>query len=258
MAINFHSEINGTAYSKRVADENWVKLVNSICDVKGKEVLDIGCGGGIYTKAFAEMGAARVTGFDFSAEQLLTAKKTCKDYSNIDYRQGNALDTKLNNESYDIVLERAIIHHIKDLNLCIKEIFRVLKPGGAAIIQDRTPEDCLLKGSTSHIRGYFFEKFPDLIKKETSRRHSSEKVINELKSEGFQKIDEMKLWEIRKSNKEANELIADLKARTGRSILHELTDDQLEELVHYVTKQFEGVNHTIVEKDRWTVWIAWK
>ncbi|GEM_PF-5744472 len=57
----------------------------------------------------------------------------------------------------DVVIQkRALIHHIDDLNVCFKEGYRVLKNKGVYIIQDRTPEDCLLEGNHSHIRGYIF------------------------------------------------------------------------------------------------------
>lgn len=258
MAIDFHSRENRSSYSTRAADPTWVKKINDLCDVKGKKVLDIGCGGGIYTKALAMMGASSVTGVDFSRQQLLSAKENCREYSNIDFRLGDALDTKLENDRFDIVLERAVIHHIKDLTLCANEIYRVLKPGGICIIQDRTPEDCLVEGSKSHIRGYFLEKFPPLIRKETSRRHSSEKVRDALQEAGFKVCKEYKLWEVRKTYNDIEELVRDLMNRTGRSILHELTDRQLEELAVYIKRQNFKPGEPIVEKDRWTIWHAVK
>lgn len=155
MTIDFHSQDNRSTYSTRKADLTWISKIKDICDVKGKRVLDIGCGGGIYTKAFVEMGASEVTGLDFSEQLLFSAEKNCKGYTNINFQLGNALDTGLGNEQYDIVLERAVIHHINDLPDCFKEMYRLLKPNGVCLIQDRTPEDCMLEGSPTHIRGFF-------------------------------------------------------------------------------------------------------
>jgi hypothetical protein len=53
------------------------------------------------------------------------------------------------------------------------------------------------------------------------------------------------------------QLAEDLRNRTGRSILHELNDQELEELVDFIAKQV-GSNAPITEKDRWTIWIAKK
>ncbi|GIN87315.1 methyltransferase [Heyndrickxia sporothermodurans] len=257
--IDFHNQENRSTYSTREADFTWVNRIKDICDIKGKNVLDIGCGGGIYTKALAKMGASAVTGLDFSEQILSSAIENCKDIPNIDFEFGNALDTKLDAGQYDLILERAVIHHIHDLKSCFQEMFRLLKSNGLCIIQDRTPEDCLLKGSNTHIRGYFFEKYPSLMKKETSRRYSSEDVCSTLQDIGFKHIKEYKLWEIRKIYEDVNQLAADLLKRTGRSILHELTDHQLEELVQFIVGEFAyAENERIIEKDRWTIWTAIK
>ncbi|PLS14749.1 SAM-dependent methyltransferase [Bacillus sp. M6-12] len=257
MTIDFHSQDNRFTYSSRGADVSWINMLNSICDITGKKVLDIGCGGGIYSRALAEMGASFVTGLDFSEQLLSSAKENSRQYSNIHFQLGNALDTGLESEKFDVVLERAVVHHIKDLDTCFNEIYRVLKPNGVCLIQDRTPEDCLLEGSPTHIRGYFFEQYPQLINKEVSRRYSSAKVLQAFEEAGFKESKEYSLWETRKTYKALAELEADLLNRTGRSILHDLSDQQLEYLVSYIGEQL-NTKDKIIEKDRWTIWKAIK
>lgn len=260
MAIDFHSKDNRSSYSSRYADVSWIEKINEICEVKGKSVLDIGCGGGIYTKALADMGALTITALDFSEQMLATAKENCTGYSNIQYHLGNALHTKLEDEQFDIVLERAVIHHITDLDTCFREAYRILKPGGVYLIQDRTPEDCLLKGDIENIRGYFFEKYPNLIEKEVCRRHSGERVLQTLQNIGFLHSNQFQLWETRKIYHSQGELSVDILSRTGRSILHELNDTQLQDLDAYIKIQLKKINYNepIVEKDRWTIWKAVK
>lgn len=194
---------------------------------------------------------------DFSSEMLKGAKEYCNGLDNITFIQGSALETNLEAETIDILLERALIHHIVDLELCFEEANRILKTNGIYIVQDRTPEDCSLAGSTTHIRGYFFEKYPRLIEKETKRRYSSEQVISILNQKGFNLIEEIQIWETRKIYKEFDQLKSDLLNRTGRSILHEISDNELEELVDYIEERIE-IQKEIKEEDRWTVWIAEK
>ena len=63
--------------------------------------------------------------------------------------------------------------------------------------------------------------------------------------------------ETRKIHKEFDQLKIDLLNRTGRSILHELTDQELEDLVRYIEQNVEKLE-PIKEEDRWTIWIAEK
>ena len=255
MPINFHAEENRHTYATRQADPSWVAAIKSIVHVKGKHVLDIGCGGGIYSKALADMGAAHVTCLDFSEASLSGAREHCQAYANLSFVQGNALDTGLYAQQYDVILERALIHHLRqdDLPACFTEAFRLLKPGGTFIIQDRTPEDCLLPGSSTNIRGYFFERYPPLAEKEVARRYENKPVLQALLHAGFQGVKEQKLWETRAIYPDFDALAQDLLARTGRSILHELTDEDLQDLVSYIREKLQGQTE-IVEQDRWTIW----
>ncbi|MBV9227997.1 MAG: class I SAM-dependent methyltransferase, partial [Chloroflexi bacterium] len=106
MPIDFHDEQNRHMYAVREANEDWEAMIESIVTVKGKEIADIGCGGGIYTSTLADMGAARVTGVDSSKVMLAEAQSTLVGYNNISYVLGNALNTGLLGEQYDIILER--------------------------------------------------------------------------------------------------------------------------------------------------------
>lgn len=202
-------------------------------------------------------GAQQVIAMDFSMEMLKGAKEYCNDVDNIIFAQGHALNTNLDEGEIDVLLERALIHHISDLESCFHEANRILKSNGKFIIQDRTPEDCSLRGSTTHIRGYFFQKYPKLIDKEVKRRYSSEQVHSTLRETGFNLIQEITYWETRKIHEQFDQLKIDLLNRTGRSILHELTDQELEDLVEFIEQNVEKLE-PIKEEDRWTIWIAEK
>jgi ubiquinone/menaquinone biosynthesis C-methylase UbiE len=261
MPIDFHSHKNRLSYTTRRANLSWKEAIEQIVDVQGKRIADIGCGGGIYLKALADMGAATVTGIDFSHEMLQGARENCQGYNSIQFIIGNALHTGLPANQYDVILERALIHHLskKDLEACFAEALRLLTPEGTFIVQDRIPEDCLLPGSPTNIRGYFFSRYPKLKEKETARRLENNFVLQTLKQVGFQNIQERKLWETRAIYPNINILKEDLLARTGRYILHELTDTELQDLVTYVQNKLQGdEDQEIVEQDRWTIWTGRK
>lgn len=258
MGIDFHNKKIRDSYTSRNAHNSWIEAISKLVPIGNiSKALDIGCGGGIYCKALSDMGVDSVTGVDFSEIILEGARENGEEYKNIFFKKGNAYETGLDSNSFDFLLERALIHHIEDLHACFKEAYRVLEDKGFYIIQDRTPEDCLLKGNNSNIRGYFFELFPKLVEKETKRRHNSQSVIKKLKKVGFRKIEEVKLWETRKGCKNKEQLLKDLKERTGRSILHDLDNNELEMLINHIDHSI-SITEDIVEKDRWTIWRAIK
>jgi len=182
---------------------------------------------------------------------LKGAANNCKNIQNVTFLKGDASQSNLPANEIDIVLERALIHHLNDLHACFKEAFRILKDGGILIVQDRTPVNCLLPGDESHIRGYFFEKFSQLIDKEISRRYDSGQVQQALESNGFRLAKTVSLWKTRRVYK-------DLLLRTGRSILHDLTDEELQDLISFIDAKLNGSQPPIIEKDSWTVWFAIK
>ncbi|MGZ7441805.1 class I SAM-dependent methyltransferase [Paenibacillus sp. TH7-28] len=258
MPINFNDPGNQRFYAGRNADESWTGFMRETVGVTNRRVADIGCGGGIYSRALLGIGAASVVGVDYSEAMLQGAAENCRGIDGVTFAYGNAYCTGLPESEFDMVLERALIHHLGDLDACFKEAGRVLKLGGELIVQDRTPKDCLLPGDSRHIRGYFFEKYPRLIQAETARRHPLSKVRQALERNGFHLKKTVSLWETRRIYNDIGELSKDLRARTGRSLLFELDDKELSELIDYIIGRLPESAAPIVEQDRWTVWVAVK
>ncbi|MFD1019937.1 class I SAM-dependent methyltransferase [Thalassobacillus hwangdonensis] len=257
MPIDFHNEANRYSYSGRSVDPSWVDLFQKLVDTYHIEYpIDIGCGGGIYSRVLASIGTIRVLGLDQSAPIINTAKQHSDD-PRLSFQQGDALCTGLPSSSHDMVLQRALVHHINNLEACVKEANRLLNTEGIYVIQDRTPEDCFLPGSSQHIRGYFFEKYPQLKKLEKQRRHTSQKVKHTLEENGFLLLKEHKFWEVRRNYENKVEWKEELLSRKGRSILHELKEDELLVLEDMISPHLPE-STPIVEKDRWTIWISQK
>ncbi|GAA0492495.1 class I SAM-dependent methyltransferase [Salinibacillus aidingensis] len=258
MGIDFHNDRNRFKYAFRHVDSLWMDLVKSLVPIENtSSAADIGCGGGIYTKALLKLGVNSVTGVDFSLAMIEGAKEASKGYQNLSFQHGSAYESGLKRNAYDLVLERALIHHIKDLYSCFQEAYQLLNNGGNLIVQDRTPEDCLLPGSQDHVRGYFFDCYLKLKDIELKRRYTSTFVTENLKRAGFKEIEEVTLWETRRVYETKHELLNDIKNRTGRSILFELENDELKSLIDYMDKSLP-MNKKITEKDRWTIWKAVK
>ncbi|MFJ8527179.1 class I SAM-dependent methyltransferase [Bacillus sp. NPDC094106] len=257
MSINFHDPNNKYTYATRNADVSWGEMIQSIIDVKNKKIIDIGCGGGIYTKELSFMGAKKVVGFDFSKEMLQAAEENCAAFSNISFVHGDAHHLPFVNETFDIVISRAVIHHLQDIPKFLLEASRILKKDGMLILQDRTIEDCTIPGSPEHIRGYFFSIYPKLIQTEAKRRPKAAFVQQLLTKSGLHPLPFQTIWEIRKIHDSIETLLQDLSPRIGRSILYELTDSELSQLLHHIHTELNNIA-PIVERDRWTIWSATK
>jgi ubiquinone/menaquinone biosynthesis C-methylase UbiE len=253
MPIDFHDERNARTYATRAADPTWIEAITAIVAPEGKCVVDIGCGGGIYTRAWAELGAADVRGVDFSTAMLGAARATCADVPNVSFSQGDALATGLPDDAADIVYERALLHHVADIPAAVCEAYRLLAPGGLYLAQERTPDDLRIPGAPNHIRAYFHERFPRLLDVELRRRPSSATMRDALAGAGFADVRQSAFWEVRRVYRDAEEMAADLVARTDRSILHELGDAELAELIAYVRERVPS-SGPITDSSRWTLW----
>ena len=81
------------------------------------------------------------------------------------------------------------------------------------------------------------------------------RIVDALQAAGFRDIKGVTLWELRKTHDDWQGLKQDLANRTGRSILHDLSYDELAALILFVEKRL-APDGPIVEKDRWTMWSA--
>lgn len=102
--------------------------------IKGKVCLDDGCGGGRYTVALARLGAKHVTGLDLSANNIKDAKRRLsaggRGLSKVTFINGSVLDLPFANDSFDFVFSNGVLHHSKNPEKGMREIYRVLKPAG--------------------------------------------------------------------------------------------------------------------------------
>ncbi|HUK91915.1 MAG TPA: methyltransferase domain-containing protein [Blastocatellia bacterium] len=106
----------------------------------GMRVADFGCGVGAMTRNLAEMVGpnGRATGIDFHEPQLVQAGNLCSGcgLSNVSFCKADACDTRLPDNLYDLVYCRFLLIHVPDPEACIREMKRVLKPGGIIFVED--------------------------------------------------------------------------------------------------------------------------
>ncbi len=100
----------------------------------GQIAADIGAGSGFITELLLKQGV-RVIAVDQSAE-MLTEMRHKFGNGVIEYRQGEAEQLPLTNESVDYAFANMYLHHVETPPEAIKEMVRVLKPGGKLVITD--------------------------------------------------------------------------------------------------------------------------
>jgi ubiquinone/menaquinone biosynthesis C-methylase UbiE len=105
-------------------------------EVKGKAVLDSGCGTGIFSIIFAKNGAGQVTGIDISPGSLGTAESLKQKFglTNARFEQQDMLHLPYADASFDIVWAWGTVHHTTDPLGAIDGLIRVLKPGGSILL----------------------------------------------------------------------------------------------------------------------------
>lgn len=106
-------------------------------DVRGKTVLEYGCGDGKNTLLLARRGA-KVKALDISPELIRVARRRLSDNhitTGVEFIVGSAHDLPLPDASVDVIFGMAILHHL-DLNSSRREVMRVLRKGGRAIFKE--------------------------------------------------------------------------------------------------------------------------
>lgn len=101
---------------------------------KDRLVLDIGCGPGWLTVNYA-LNGAKVYAIDLTSRAVSLTKEFLKLHGlSANVEEGNAENLAFKDNFFDLVVASGVLHHTPDVFGAMKEVFRVLKPGGKAKI----------------------------------------------------------------------------------------------------------------------------
>ena len=124
-----------------------LNYIDELSGLSGKEVLDVGCGGGILSESMAERGA-NVTGIDLGDKPLKIAKLHLLESGNkVDYRQVAVEDlAKEQPHHYDVVTCMEMLEHVPDPGSIVRSCAKLTKPGGWAFFStlNRNPKSYLM------------------------------------------------------------------------------------------------------------------
>ena len=98
----------------------------------GEQILDLGCGEGMASRLLAERAGerSRVLGVDIADQMIQNARFRSKGYSNLSFERASAGHLPCQANAFDEVLSVECFYYFKNQEAVLKELWRVLKPGG--------------------------------------------------------------------------------------------------------------------------------
>ncbi len=136
-------------------------LFESFAMKQGDKLLDVGCGRGDFTKGFKDLGL-EVAGID-------REKGDSEMLQGIEVRISSDIENSpfpFENESFDVVFSKSVIEHFREPDNFMKEVCRVLKPGGRVITMtpDWQSQMYIFYNDYTHVHPYTVEGLTRLLK----------------------------------------------------------------------------------------------
>lgn len=182
LQIHLNPDIDVASRKKATIERtiNWI--LEDQTDGKALNILDLGCGPGLYTELFAKNGH-KVTGIDISQNSIAYASQSAKENGlAIDYKNVSYLDADLGEEQYDLIVmiytDMGVLSPIEREQL-LANCYRALKKGGVFIfdvLKDKDFKDKLSPKSWESSEKGFWRGTPYLALSE-SFLYEQEKVI---------------------------------------------------------------------------------
>lgn len=132
---------------------------------EGARVLDLACGSGLYTLAWAERGA-RVTGIDFDLGLLEASRERVRRVAPRapapSWTGGDAARLPFRSDQFDLVFCNSLLEHVPGWEAVVRESARVLRPGGVFVVYT-TNRTCPYQVEVNHFP--FYSWLPDPIQR---------------------------------------------------------------------------------------------
>lgn len=185
-------------------DVRWRKELIANCDLQpGDRVLDLGTGtGDLALEAIQECSSLQAIGGDFTL-QMMQAGKSNSAKKDIQWLACDATELPFENQQFEVVVSGFLLRNVNDLQLALKEQFRVLKPGGRIAALDTThPPEGLISPITNFYLNHVIPSLGSLISgdkeayqylpQSTSQFLRAEELSNRFAQVGFTNIKYVK------------------------------------------------------------------
>ncbi len=155
-------------------DQAWRRRVVKLCNISPQDhVLDVACGTGDLSMAFAAVGPASVSGLDFTGPMLEIArhKQQARSVSQptVTYVQGDAMALPFDDSSFDVLSIAFGIRNVSDPAKALGEFHRVLRPGGRlAVLEFSQPTNPLIRSLNNIYTGRIMPLTATLLSRDRS------------------------------------------------------------------------------------------
>src|SRR4030042_1328432 len=116
------------------------KYLFRVTKAKDAYVLDLGCGFGLMATIFGLYGSKEVIGYDLNVEKINLFKKLLlylnPEIKNVKPVLGDSSKIEFPGEYFDVIIANETLSHVREIEETIREVYRVLKPGGSFLIRD--------------------------------------------------------------------------------------------------------------------------
>jgi SAM-dependent methyltransferase len=120
------------------AAPEWPALRAMLPDVRGRCVIDLGCGFGWFCRWACEQGAAEVLGLDVSEKMLARARSMTSDTA-ITYQLADLATLELEKGRFDLAYSSLALHYIEDVARLMAQVHAALVPGGRFVFSTEHP-----------------------------------------------------------------------------------------------------------------------
>ena len=126
----YKARVKGNIFER--AFYNWkIKYILSLANFRGKKILDMGCGTGVNTYDLYRK-SRDVVGIDLSSWAINKAKEN---FPEVNFQVMNSEKTSFPDNHFDIIVNTGLIQYLENPSLTVKEMYRILKPGGIIIVE---------------------------------------------------------------------------------------------------------------------------
>ena len=189
--VGFNNEVNRLETQAKLGWKKEFRTLKWLGLKDGMRILDVGSGTGVYTELLLEnLPHSSVTALEVDRKLFNMSKERLSEYEGdrLNFKFGSIKNSGLKENSYDFVVCRFVFQHLESPIEAIREIYRLLKPGGIVVIIDSdrgmygvSDPDMLFKSG----RGFISQ----IEKRAGWNREIGRKLVKILKYTGFEKLD---------------------------------------------------------------------